>query len=487
MEELLSGQHGADIAEHVFSFLGVSDKQTVAQVCRLWRDIVYLPSLWKEVTVVVPLKCSEVLVKSLEKRKIRRLYCPRATDEDLSLLFSHLTEISHVDLEGCPKVSETFLKRELPKLEHLEHLGFRRSACINDSILEVCGPSLKKIKSLSLENCHEITQNGFNNLIKHLDNLESLALTKCYDLGDEWCLHTVAKSCPKLTRLSLCGCDWVTAESLQHMVKNPLHITHLDLECTNSNVNDLSLELIAKHLPNLTFLDLTDCLSITSKGISCIARNLPKLRHLMFDGSEPCEPGDEPPFFASSYRDLELMFCEIAKLSELRSLMLFNGITNSSIQTLVKNLPNLTSLSVGHNNSISDKTCELIGTHLQRLEYLLLSSRKMSEKGFTVLTSKLKKLMSLNLEYCGNITDKCMERMAPNLLHLESFTLSKLTDVGVKHLAMNLKGLTKLVLRDSRKLTNVGVTILAVNLPQLLQLDLSHCCGVSNEGVLSNN
>ena len=161
MEESLSWHQGpliADIAAQVFSFLGVSDKQTVAQVCRLWRDIVYRPSLWSEVTVVVPLKCSKVLVKSLSKRKITRLYCPRATYDDLSLLFSVLTEISHLGFGGCPNVSKPFLKMELPQLEHLEHLCFRRCACINDSVLEVCAPSLKKIiiKSLKLEDCDNI-------------------------------------------------------------------------------------------------------------------------------------------------------------------------------------------------------------------------------------------------------------------------------------------------------------------------------------------
>ena len=476
MEESLyqQGPLIVDIAPHVFSFLGVSDKQTVAQVCRLWRDIVYRPSLWSEVTVVVPLKCSKVLVKSLEKRKITRLYCPRATYEDLTLLFSVLPEISHLGFGGCPNVSQVFPKMELPQLEHLEHVRFSRCAyiSIDRSFLKICGASLKKIKSLSLEDCHTVTNSGFENLIRHLDNLETLNLSQCDMLGGGSLLD-IAR-CPKLKQLSLHGCKrWIiTMTGLQDLTEKLLHLTSLNLSDTLFCVKHLPLKAIAKNWPNLTFLDLTDC-KITSEEIRCIARNHPKLRHLAF--TTPRE----------SYQALELMFCQIAQLSELRCLMIGGlvDITDSSICKLVKNLPNLTSLDVRYGNRISDKTGELIGTYLQRLESLSLHGGKLSDKGVTVLASKLKKLTSLNPLGC-DITNDGMKRMAPNLPHLKSLILSSphLTDIGVKHLAMNLKGLTSLDLMNCHKLTNVGVRILAVNLPQLLQLNLSYCDGMSNQG-----
>ena len=172
------------------------------------------------------------------------------------------------------------------------------------------------------------------------------------------------------------------------------------------------------------------------KRIRCIARNHPKLRHLAFTTPREC------------YQALELMFCQIAQLSELRCLRIGGlvDITDSSICKLVKNLPNLTSLDVGYGNRISDKTGELIGTYLQRLEFLSLNSDKMSDKGVTVLASKLKKLTSLNLQGC-DITNDGMKRMAPNLLHLKSLILSsppKLTDIGVKHSGYESEGFNQI-------------------------------------------
>ena len=265
----------------------------------------------------------------------------------------------------------------------------------------------------------------------------------------------IARWCPKLKQLSFHGCDSFGLEYL-----------------------NLPLKAIAKNLPNLTFLDLTDC-KITTKEIRCIARNHPKLRHLAFTTPREC------------YQALELMFCQIAQLSELRCLMIGGlvDITDSSICKLVKNLPNLTSLDVGYGNRISDKTRELIGTYLQRLEFLSLNSDKMSDKGVTVLASKLKKLTSLHLQGCA-ITNDGIKRMAPNLLHLKTLSLSsppKLTDIGVKHLAMNLKGLTRLDLKKCYQVTDVGVRILAINLLRLLQLNLSYCQCMFNPGGFSNN
>ena len=56
---------------------------------------------------------------------------------------------------------------------------------------------------------------------------------------------------------------------------------------------------------------------------------------------------------------------------------LYYGVNDSSINTLVKNLPHLASLHVGYSKRISDETGKHIGKNLPRLELLSLSSHKM--------------------------------------------------------------------------------------------------------------
>ena len=148
------------------------------------------------------------------------------------------------------------LERELPQLEQLEHVRFSRCSCImiDTSILKVCGASLKKIKSLSLEDCHNL-DSGFFSLIYRLDNLETLNLKQCDDLeGDD--LFSIARRCPKLKQFSLRDCKQITSVLLPYLIESLLHLTSLYLSGTY--VNHLSLKAIAKNWPNLTFLDLTD-------------------------------------------------------------------------------------------------------------------------------------------------------------------------------------------------------------------------------------
>ena len=122
-------------------------------------------------------------------------------------------------------------------------------------LLKVCGTSLKKIKSLSLEDCHKITGSGFNNLIKHLDDLETLNLSQCDMLEEVRLLLDIARWCPKLKQLSFHGCFGITSVGLQDLIENLLHLTSLNL--SDTYVKHLPLKAIAKNLPNLTFLDLT--------------------------------------------------------------------------------------------------------------------------------------------------------------------------------------------------------------------------------------
>lgn len=245
----IQGPFIADVAALIFSFLDIADKQSTAQVCRFWRSISYLPSLWRDVTVILPLDCTEELVRSLNRRKITRVNCSRANANDLSFLFSYLPGITHLSLSGCPHVTELFLKREIPKLYELQQLSFRRCCGLSDAVLEACGPCLKKLTSFTLEDCDNITEIGFKNFVKHLCNLEVLDLTWCEGLTDG-CLKTLGECCVNIFRLSLRGCDWVTEVGVRHLVENLKELTELDFKWSHG-INDATVKLVTKNLPGI--------------------------------------------------------------------------------------------------------------------------------------------------------------------------------------------------------------------------------------------
>ena len=173
---------------------------------------------------------------------------------------------------------------------------------------------------------------------------------------------------------------------------NLKELTALDFKWSHG-INDQAVELVAKKLPEVIYLDVKDCPFVTSDGIKHVTKHLPKLKHLSFGGGDHMH-------FANSLQDIEALFLDIARLTELRVLAFdfCDCISDSAIQTLIKTLPNLRVLDVGYVETISDDTADLIGSHLQNLESLSLSSQKLADRGVTTIASKLKQLKSLTYE-----------------------------------------------------------------------------------------
>ncbi|EDO30637.1 predicted protein, partial [Nematostella vectensis] len=370
MEEYLSLQQGPlipDVACHVFSFLQTHEKQAVALVCRFWRNIVYLPSLWKNVQVILPLEASEELFLGLRKRKITRVTVLRSTNDELSNMFTIVPNITHISLGGCPKLTEKFLQRQF---------------CI----------SLSNLKSLTIEDCETITSIGFKELIVHLRNLEVLDLTWCENLNDE-CLRYVSHSCPKLRVLSLRGCDWVSYTGVNH------------------GINSIVVKLIANHLPDLQYLDVKDCpCNITNNGMLGIVQGLCHLKSLIL----------------SSHPELTNVGIKhiTNNLKSLTSLDLMDccRVTNSGVALIAKEMPQLVQLNLSYCYKVSNQGAIDIGKNLKELRQLTLEQTKITDKGFVYVCHHLPNLQSLAVGGCP-ITDKGLVEGSKALSNLEELDL----------------------------------------------------------------
>lgn len=481
MEEDLCFQQGpliADIAGHVFSFLSVIDRQTVAKVCRYWRSTVYESRLWKETTVVLPLNLSDVLIRSLNTRKITKYTCLRSTEEDFSRLLSNVKNLTHLNIKGCPLLNEKCLMRTLKSLTNLEHLSFRRCRQITNNLLSYCAlvGSFDNLKSLALEDCRNVSHVGFKALIKRLKNLETLELTWCERLTDG-CLKTLSDSCPKISCLKLASCDWVTFNGIHYVTQKLKHITTLDLNRSHK-VDDDSVRLIADHL-DLQALNVSGIPSLSRETIALTARKLTRLKRLSFAGGEL--------YYVSESEQLAEVFDEISKLTELEYFTFevfdeeYDKDIELSIVALLKKLPNLKLLNLGSIKSIGEEAANTIAECMPELVSLKLSSHMIKDDSITTLCTRLKKLKTLDLFSCG-LSDNGIKAIASGLNDLESLTLSELTDAGVEYIARNLKSLNSLDLMACGKLTDAGVVLIAEGMSQLVSLNLSYCHRVSNKG-----
>ena len=114
-----------DITCHVFSFLDTLSKQSVALVCSQWRDIVYLPFLWKNVTVELkPGNVNETLIRSLATRRITRVSCRRCSSEDITLVFTLLPNITYLNVGAFQRVNQ--YKINNCRLHSIQELVFNR-------------------------------------------------------------------------------------------------------------------------------------------------------------------------------------------------------------------------------------------------------------------------------------------------------------------------------------------------------------------------
>ena len=474
----LQGPLIPDIASHVFSFLDTQGKQNVALVCRLWRDVVYLPVHWKNVTVELPPTCSEMLLQSLVKRRITRISCPRSSFEDICVVFGLLPDVSYLNVGGCPRITELQLKREFARLEKLKHLVFKRCTRISDTFLEASAPKLKNLKSLVLEDCENITEFGLRTFLKHVHGLERLDLTWCENMRDV-CLQDIAVNCPELKSLVLRGCDWLSADAMHHLINHLPKLVHLDFRWSHG-LTDNGVKILAEGLPNLKYLDVKECPLVTSKGIKYVAKNLHELSYLAFGGSDNLNLQ-----FSSNDEEVEVMFLEIASMAKLQTLHFdVEGVSDICIRTVLKQLPNLVSLDMGFVDNLTDTTAKIVGQFLPNLLFLSLSSPFVQDFGIISIAQNLKKLVSLDLRNCP-LTNKGLQEIAPFLTSLKSLVLSShqnVTNIGVKCLAENAKSLTSLDLMDCDYVTNAGASLIAMKMTNLQQLNLSFCHKISNKG-----
>ena len=464
-----------DVAYHIFGFLDTATKQVVASVCRLWNRIVYLPRHWRNVTAELPATCSEVLIRSLAKRQITRISCPRSSFEDLALVFALLPDVCYLNVGGCPRVTALQMKREFCHLYSLKHLVFKHCSRINDAFLKACAPSLKNLKSVVLQDCENITELGLSTFLKHVDGLEKLNLSWCENIKGV-CLQHIAFNCAELRSLVLRGCNWITTGAMRHLVDHVPKLVHLDFHWS-LGLTDEGVKILVEALPNLKYLDVKECPLVTFKGIHYVAQNLHQLVHLAFGGKDNFD-------FSPTDAELEIMFHELATMAKLQSLE-FDAelVSDTCMSTLLKQLPNLTSLHMGIVDNITDITAVHIAKFSPNLQSLSMSSPHLQDQGIISVAENLKKLVSLDLWNCP-ITSNGLEVIAPHLASLKSLVISHetVTDVGVKSLALNAKSLTCLDLWECDYITDAGITSVATNMVNLQKLILTLCPRITDKG-----
>ncbi|XP_069085784.1 F-box and leucine-rich repeat protein 13 [Pleurodeles waltl] len=179
----------------------------------------------------------KAVFQSRKLSKIRIEGNSRITDASFKLLSKHCSNLSHVYIADCQKITDNSLKAM---------------------------SSLKNIYVLNVADCVRISDPGIRNFLEGSSGgkIRELNLTNCIRVSDISLLR-ISQRCHSLTYLSLRYCENVTDSGIE-LLGNMDSLISIDLSGTS--ISDQGLAALGAN-SNLKELIVSECLGITDIGI----------------------------------------------------------------------------------------------------------------------------------------------------------------------------------------------------------------------------
>nr|XP_047922596.1 F-box/LRR-repeat protein 4 isoform X2 [Anser cygnoides] len=188
--------------------------------------------------------------------------CPNLQELNLSSCdkippqaFNHIAKVGSLKrlILYRTKVEQTALLSILNFCSELQHLSLGSCVMIEDYdlIASMMGAKCKKLRSLDLWRCKNITENGIAELASGCQLLEELDLGWCPTLqSSTGCFANLARKLPNLQKLFLTANRSVCDTDIEELAANCTHLRQLDILGTRMIDNRVVLELNA-NFPNV--------------------------------------------------------------------------------------------------------------------------------------------------------------------------------------------------------------------------------------------
>lgn len=382
-----------EILTLIFTFLDLSDKGRVSQVCLLWRDSAYNRQVWKNVEAKLHLnQYIPSLFSSLVRRGIKKIQILSFKKNIRYLVLQSLSTIESLNLRGCYKLTDSSFSYLLNrKLSSLTSLNISLCKQITDNTLSTISENLPSLTSLNISGCSNVTGNGILSISSTLTNLKVLKMRSLRHLTDECIQYITGKSYLKipgllqLEILDLQDCQRIKDDSLFNISETLTHLKCLNLNFCNEITDHGLLHLSC--MPSLQGLSLRLCSNIGDLGIA----------HLAASSNTQLTSLDVS--FCDHITDHSLISISQG-IFQLRSLGLSAcPITDVGISTLVQTTSNLRAFHLGQCTLLSDKCIDSISKQLPSLEHLdLYGCLNISKHKISSLTYQMPSLKCLKLD-----------------------------------------------------------------------------------------
>lgn len=466
-------------------------------------------------------------LRTLEIENCRELFMPgRLFEHDKQAVCKSCRNIESLALINNRYLSDALFNRFvaiMPKLNHLDLSGCHIS--FHKGLYKKFYPDRQKEPSESVLTFHYISQ---------FIGCEASAL-KSFNFSctliDGEALQTLANlSGLKLDRLQLRSCDQLTNVGIITLVQQQSQLQHLDLSYS-VRLTDAGLVEICRCLKAVKTLRLRRCRALTDIGIV----ELQTCQHLEVLDISECESitsrgimDGVAKFRSENLRELYLSALNICQLAivrvaeqfpELRVLDLSfckNGCTNLAVQWICKHLRWLRTLNLEYCDKIGDAAMtgidmqaeidafendkykdaaaeeepaaedeqqpeEAIADEPPQLYKISLRSRAEED---IVNDAKRKRVMLAIYEHKGPITDYSGYSINSlrGLRTLNVTACNRITDVSLKY-SFQLAELKEVRFARCQQITTDGISNLVKNCPSLELVDLSECHNITDKTI----
>ncbi|KAH9372847.1 hypothetical protein HPB48_021670 [Haemaphysalis longicornis] len=255
-----------------------------------------------------------------------------------------IRKVKVLSLGGRPSEQLRGLLQALPDLQSLD---LSPCGAHLDNQLVLQSLRLDSLKTLTIQECWDLTDEAIHQIIHHLPNLEEVFFGGCVQLSDDT-IKALATGLRKLQKLGMSS-TLVSSAGLQRL-------SHVDSPVATS----------------LTFLDFTGCTRVGDQGVTTLAASM---CHLVTLKLSVCHISDAGVVALSHLPSLKVLYLGSCQ-----------NLTNESIRALAARQLSLEELDISCCKNIDDEGALKVSTGLGLLELTSLSfltSHHGQRAGFT--------------------------------------------------------------------------------------------------------
>ncbi|XP_071120754.1 uncharacterized protein [Mytilus edulis] len=302
-----------EIMLQIFSFLSHGDLIEAALTCKQYYRVALDETLWRYITIKKKHDMDDETLANIGHRhpvSLALIQChgDNITAKGLRELFRECCEtLRELNLCGCSRgalTGDCILLHASARCHNLTHVD--ASWCmVTDSGIGAISSSCKRLESLCINGCQNITDEGLETVLKkhgsslrvlemfgcfkitpkgirylatHCINLLTLNLGQCYKLKDS-CISQLSTSLGRIESLDLRGVKHIKDNCIRYVVKNcPRLKTIVMANCPN--ISDVALLEISTYLSDIRVIDVCGCRNITDNSIRALSNNCQNLRNI---------------------------------------------------------------------------------------------------------------------------------------------------------------------------------------------------------------